>query len=110
MLINMENETCRDEQRNKVQSKVMLILLSAHCCIQHMSLLCCIVVYLYMKKEISALCHYPTCILRNFSEFQIMRRIFQLSLKKFFLSEISISVLESNFGYVESMIYIYIYL
>ena len=54
MLMNMENETCRDEQKNKVQSKVMLILLSAHCRIQHMSLLCCIVVYIYTKKEISA--------------------------------------------------------
>ena len=39
-----------------------------------------------------------------------MRSIFKLSLKKFFLSEISISVLESNFGYIESMIYMYIYL
>ena len=32
----------------------MFILLSAHFCIQHMSLLCCIVVYIYTKKEISA--------------------------------------------------------
>lgn len=92
-----------------MQSKVMLILLSAHYCIQRMSLLCCTVVYIYTKKEISALCHYPTCILRNFSEFQVMRRISKLSLEKFFLSEISISVLESNFGYIESMIYMYIY-